>query len=267
MGRLFHKGTASFVFKRLIFIDKLCKACRLARAQVIIIRLPMKKIFTIAFIAMLSVAHAQRVAGIRGGLNISNITNTNAGGIDESRNLQTFHAGFMANFPFLIFSFQPSLIVTGKGSQVTYGDPNSQNYFVAKSNPFYIEVPATFNLNLHFGDRNGVYVGAGPYVAAGFAGKNSVSGMRDGVYFNHSDAIDFANDDPATPAEEGAAYGKFRRYDYGVTANAGVFLGGIMVGVFYDAGMAKINSMSNSNQNDNLKNRTLGFTAGFVFGG
>lgn len=227
----------------------------------------MKMLFTLALVAVLSVAGAQPVVGIRGGLNISNITNTNSGGIDETRNLETFHAGITANLPFFLFSVQPSLLVSGKGAQVTYGDPNSNDYFVAKTNPLYLEAPITLNLNLRLGDRTGIYAGLGPYFAMGFAGSNKVSGRRDGNYFSHTDRIDFSDDDPTTPAEEGAAYGKMRRFDYGATFNAGAILGGFMVGAFYDMGFTKLNSMSNSNQDDNLKNRTLGFTAGFMFGG
>jgi hypothetical protein len=228
----------------------------------------MKTLFTIAFLVVLGTANAQRVIGVRGGVNINNITNTNAGGIDESNSLQSFHAGITANIPFLIFSFQPTILVTGKGSRIVYGDQSSGDYFIAETNPIYLQVPATFNLNLRFGDATGLYIGAGPYVGMGFAGSNRVHGKNDGVDFGYSNKIDFSNDDPQTiDVEEGAAYGTFRKYDYGATFNAGMYLAHLLIGVYYDHGLTKINSLSNGGQNDNMKLRTIGFTAGFVFGG
>jgi len=223
---------------------------------------------TIALLACSFLAGAQKVVGLKGGINISNLANTFEAGVDESNNLQSFHAGITANFPALLFSFQPSLLVTGKGSQVTYGDPYSGgDYFVTTTNPIYLEVPATFNLNLHFGGKTGVYAGAGPYFAMGFAGRQSTHGRNNGTDFSHSEKIDYSDDDPTTPAEEGAAYGRLKRFDYGLTVNAGAILAGLMVSAFYDFGFPQINSMSNAGQNDNLKNRTLGFSVGFMFGG
>jgi hypothetical protein len=228
----------------------------------------MKKIITLVFLAACSVAHAQKVFGIKGGLNQTNLSNAFVGGLDESRQIQSFHAGVSANFPFLIFSFQPSLLVSGKGARVTYGDPNSQNYFVSTTNPIYLELPATFNINIRLGDKTGVYAGAGPYIAMGLGGKNAVSGYReDGTYFSYKEKITYSNDDPKTLlADEGAAYGKLRRYDYGVQFGAGVIIAGITVAAFYDFGLTPINTISNGNQNDKLRNRTLGLSVGYMFG-
>jgi len=228
----------------------------------------MKKYMLIILLGACTLANAQKLVGIKGGLNISNLSNSYTNGMDDSKNLQTWHAGITSNLPFLFFSLQSSLLVSGKGAQVTYGEMNSPNYYVAKTNPMYLEVPITLNFNPRLGARTGLYFGAGPFVAMGFAGKNSVSGYRDGVYFEHNDKINFTNDDPTTAnVEEGAAYGRLRRFDYGVTFDAGVILAGVLLGAYYDLGLRPINSMSNTNQNDNYTNRTLGFSAGFMFGG
>ncbi|HTF06204.1 MAG TPA: hypothetical protein VK826_19370, partial [Bacteroidia bacterium] len=73
----------------------------------------MRTLLTMALIATLGVAHAQKVIGVRGGVTINNIGNSNSGGLDQSNSLQSFHAGITANVPFLIFSFQPSILVSG----------------------------------------------------------------------------------------------------------------------------------------------------------
>lgn len=228
----------------------------------------MKKIMIIACVLVLGTAHAQTVWGIRGGVNINDISNSYTGGIDQADNLQSYHAGLMTNISVFMFSFQPSVLVTGKGALATYGDPNgTADYFVAETNPLYLEIPATFNLNLHFGDFSGVYVGAGPYFAWGIGGTNRVHGRREGTEFGSKTKIEFKDEAPvATSPAEGGAYSVFRKTDYGATINAGVFLTNLHIGVFYDHGLATVNVISNSDQQDKLHLRTIGFTAGFVFG-
>lgn len=227
----------------------------------------MKTLLSIALVFALSAAYAQRVIGVHGGVNVNNISNTNRGGQDNYTSLQSFHVGVMGNLPFTIFSLQPGIQVTGKGGIVTYGNPDSQgDYFVAETNPLYLEVPATFNLNLRFGEFAGMYIGAGPYGAIGIGGTNRVYGRREGTEFGYNEKISFDNA-KATPAEEGGAYSSYQKYDYGARFNAGLFLTRLHLGVFYDQGLTRFNRISNADQNDALRLGTLGFTAGFVFGG
>jgi hypothetical protein len=226
----------------------------------------MKTLLSIALVFALSATYAQRVIGVHGGVNINNISNTSRGPENYS-SLQSFHVGVMGNLPFTIFSFQPGIQVTGKGGIVTYGDPNSTgDYFVAESNPFYLEVPATFNLNLRFSDFAGMYIGAGPYASIGIGGMNRVHGRREGTEFGYNEKISF-DQVKQTPAEEGGAYSSYNKYDYGARVNAGLFLTRLHLGVFYDQGLSKFNRISNPGHNDALRLGTLGFTAGFVFGG
>lgn len=216
---------------------------------------------------VLSAANAQTVWGIRGGVNINEISNSYAASSEQFDRYQSYHAGIMTNISFLVFSFQPSVLVSGKGALVTEGDPNGPgNYFVAETNPIYIEIPATINLNLHFGDFSGFYIGAGPYYAFGVGGTNRVHGRLNGAEFASKNKIEFRDDNPKTEsATEGGAYSILKKTDYGVTYNTGVFLTKLHIGVFLDQGIAKVNVMSNSGREDSLRLRTIGFTAGFVF--
>lgn len=227
----------------------------------------MKAFLSIALVFVLSAANAQKVIGIRGGVNVNNISNITNGEVENASNLQSYHVGVMANLPFFIFSFQPSVQVSGKGARVTYGDESSGgDFYVAETNPLYLQIPVTFNLNLHFGDAAGMYIGAGPYAAMGIGGTNRVYGRQEGSTFAHNDRISF--DGPkGTPPEQGGAYSSFNKFDYGATFNVGIFLTRLHVGVFYDQGLSRANRISNPDQNDNMKLGTLGFTAGFVFGG
>jgi hypothetical protein len=229
----------------------------------------MKKLLTIIVILFTAISsQAQKLIGLRAGYNYSNIHITSSGQIDKTKSLNSFHAGLVANFPFLIFSVQSSLMVTGKGSSATHGDPTSNNYYIAKTNPIYLEIPSTFNLNFRLGKKSGIFAGVGPYIAMGIAGQNSVNGRNDSAVFSHKTAISWTNDDPTTPGvEEGAAYGKLRRFDYGGTVHAGMFIHGVMLSAYYDFGIPKINSLSNSNQDDSLRNQTFGLSIGLLFGG
>lgn len=228
----------------------------------------MKTYFSVLLVVVSTMVCSQTNWGIRGGVNINTISNASAGN-DSYDNLQSFHAGLMSNISFLAFSFQPSVLVTGKGSRATIGDPNgSGNYFVAEVNPIYIQVPATFNFNPHFGEFSGLYIGAGPYVAMGVGGKNRTHGRSGGAEFSSSSSIEYVTEKPkVSELDHGAAYSTLRRFDYGATINAGVFLTRIHIGVFYDQGLTKFNVVSNAGQSDNMRLRTMGFTAGFVFGG
>ena len=228
----------------------------------------MKKLALLLLILPFTQLNAQKLVGLRGGYNYSNINISSTGQIDKTKSLNSFHAGITANIPFLVFSFQTSLLVSGKGSTATHGNPDSADYYVAKTNPLYLEIPSTFNINFRFGPRSGIFVGIGPYLAMGIAGKNKVYGMEKGTAFSSTQDISWDNDNPATPnVEEGAAYGKLKRFDYGGTVTGGVFIHGVMASVFYDFGVPKINSLSNSNQEDNLRNQTFGLSLGLLFGG
>lgn len=227
----------------------------------------MKTLLSLAFVFALSAGSAQKLIGVRGGVNINNVSNTAGGAVESPSNLQSYHVSVMANVPFFIFSFQPGLMVTGKGARITYGDESGTgNFFVAETNPIYLEIPATFNLNLHFGDSVGMYFGAGPYAAIGFAGTNRVYGRQEGIAFAHNDKISF-DKEKGTTSEHGGAYSSYNQIDYGATFNAGMFLNQLHVGAFYDQGISRANRISNPDQNDSIRFGTLGFTAGFVFGG
>ncbi len=227
----------------------------------------MKTLLSLALVFALSAASAQKVIGVHGGVNINNISNTAGGKLDNSSSLQSFHVGVMGNIPVFIFSFQPGLMVTGKGGRITFGDEaGSGDYFVAETNPWYLEIPATFNFNLHFGDASGMYLGAGPYAAIGIGGTNRVYGRQEGTTFAHNDKITFDGEKGTTP-EHGGAYSSFNKFDYGARFNAGLFLTHMHLGVFYDQGISRANRISNPDQNDTMRFGTLGFSAGFVFGG
>jgi hypothetical protein len=202
---------------------------------------------------------------LRGGLNLSNVTISENGRVDDAKNLTSFQAGFIGDIGLCKFvSLQPGLLVTGKGSKTQSGEPTDANYYKATTNPIYLEVP--LNLVFKFGENDGpnFFVGAGPYLAIGIAGKNKTEGKFLGTAFSNESNIEWSNDDPTTlNYEEGAGFGIMKRFDYGLNGTAGIDLKKAVLSVNYGLGLAKLQSGSESSDDENNKHRVLSFTVGF----
>ena len=215
---------------------------------------------------ILSIVTAQRSSIIlRGGLNLANVTISENGRVDDAKNLASFQAGFIGDVSLGQFiSLQPGLLITGKGSKTQSGESTDANYFKATTNPIYLEVP--LNLVFKFGANNGpnFFAGAGPYLAIGIAGKNKTEGKFLGTSFSNESDIVWSDDDPTTlNYEEVAGFGIMKRFDYGLNGTAGIDLKKAVLSVNYGWGLAKLQSGSNSTDDDNNKHRVLSFTIGF----
>jgi hypothetical protein len=217
----------------------------------------MRTKYLIAFSLLISIATVSRSQILRGGLNFANVTITNDGDIDENKMLSSFQVGLTGDIKILpILSFQPGILFTGKGSKTSSGDPNGPTYYSATTNPWYIEVPANFVLKT-IGPIK-FFAGAGPYVAVGIAGKNKVDGKFLGSTFHSEENIRWSNDDPSTlNYEEGAGYGIMKRFDYGANVLAGIQITKLIFGLNYGIGLAKLQSGSNSQADDQNKHRVL----------
>lgn len=216
----------------------------------------------IALFVLLSGSIAAHSQILKGGVNFANVTTTNDGSIDEAKMLNSFQVGLLMNVKILPFiSFQPGILFTGKGSKTQSGKTTDATFYRATSNPYYIEIPANFVFKtpgpLKF------FVGAGPYIAIGVAGKNKVEGKFLGAAFSSENDIEFSNDDPSTfDYEEGAGYGIIKKFDYGLNGLAGIELSKLVLSIGYGHGLAKLQSGTNSNADDKNKHRVLSFTVG-----
>jgi hypothetical protein len=199
---------------------------------------------------------------LKAGVNLANISITNNGGVDENKTLSSFQVGLTGDVKLLPFIyFQPGILFTGKGSKTESGSTSDATYYRATTNPYYIEIPANFVVKAPGPIK--FFVGAGPYLAVGIAGHNTVDGKFLGTSFHSEKDIEWSNDDPSTlDYEEGAGYGILKRFDYGVNALAGVQFAHIVLGVNYGFGLAKLQSGSDSGADDNNKHRVLSFTVG-----
>jgi len=205
-------------------------------------------------------------AQIKAGINLANISVNEDGRVEDAKQLTSFHVGIVGDLPIgSYFSFQPGILFTGKGAKTQYGDPSSNNYSKATTNPFYIEVPANLVAKLPIGTGANFFVGAGPYLGVGVSGKNKVVIERPilGRFESESD-IEFSNDDPTTfDNEEGAGFGVMRRFDYGLNGLAGIEGRSVVVGVNYGYGLAKLQSGANSSEDNNNKHRVFSISVGF----
>lgn len=238
----------------------------------------MKKLVSFLFTSLLCVfvltANSQDESGskskssviVKGGVNFANVTVSDDGDVDDATSLTSFHAGIIADLYLApILYLQPGILFTGKGTKTQQGTEGSANWYKATSNPYYIEIP----VNLVFktpGERTKFFAGAGPYLGIGIAGKNKVRGALLGTEFSSESKIDFSNDDPTTlNQEEGSGFGIMKRFDYGLNGLAGIETGGVVISANYGLGLAKLQSGSNSGEDNNNKHRVFSISLGFKF--
>ena len=218
-----------------------------------------KILFISAFFLVCMTSNAQI---LKLGMNVANVSITNDGDVAEANSLTSFQAGFLTNFHFLPFiSFQPGILFTGKGSKTQSGQTTDATYYRATSNPYYVEIPANFVFKTPGPIK--LFVGAGPYVAMGVAGKNKTEGKLLGVAFNSEKDIEWSNDDPSTlNYEEGSGYGIMKKFDYGLNGLAGIETKNIVLSAGYGLGLAKLQSGSGAGADDRNKHRVITFAIG-----
>ena len=210
-------------------------------------------------------ANAQKSSAIvKAGVNFANVSIDNNGRVDDAKALTSFQAGIIGDIKLApIFSIQPGILFTGKGTKTQSGTEGSANWYKATSNPYYIEIPVNFVFKTPTGPTK-FFAGAGPYLGIGVAGKNKVRGAILGANFSSEEKIDWSNDDPSTMnQEEGSGFGIMRRFDYGLNGLVGVETSNIVISANYGLGLAKLQSGSNSGEDNNNKHRVISLTLGF----
>jgi hypothetical protein len=224
------------------------------------------KLFRWIIILCVSSSAVAQQGQVRGGINLSNVTVSSDGRVDESSQLRAFQIGVL--FDISIASplyLQTGILYTGKGALVEHGVKGTDGYFRQNFNPYYLEVPLTVLVKTPpKGFR--VFAGAGPYLGIGIAGKVKTEGQLAGVGYSFEKNVKYSSDDPSTLSqEEGTGLGVVKRFDYGINATAGVEGASMTLGVSYGLGLAKLQSGANSPTDDSNKYRLWQFTLGFKF--
>jgi outer membrane protein with beta-barrel domain len=211
------------------------------------------------------ISNAQKSSAIiKAGLNLANVSVNKDGDVDDSKTLTSFHVGLTGDITLTSFlSFQPGILFTGKGAKTEVGNSSDATYYKATSNPYYIEIPVNLVFKAPMSKDAKFFVGAGPYLGIGVAGKNKVEGKYLGVVFENENDIDFSNDDPTTlNYEEGAGFGIMRRFDFGLNGTAGLEGKSMLFSVNYGLGLAKLQSGTDNSADNANKHRVLSFTIG-----
>ena len=225
----------------------------------------MKKLFAIAIVVAIS-ATAQSQVYVQGGVNLANISNTSSGGVEDNHMLTTFNAGILGRLSLATnVALESGVLLSGQGAKAEtyFSDSRDDNFIKAKFNPLYLQVPANLVVKLPLQSSASIFLHAGPYAAIGIAGKTKIETNVLGNTSTSTEDIEFSNDDPTTGEQEGAAYDRIKRFDYGLNFGGGVDLGAVLLKVNYGLGLAKINSTQTDNsENDKNKYRTLSISVG-----
>ncbi len=177
------------------------------------------KLFTIFFFAGIAgvvstnTAVAQMRAGIKGGLNVSNLY---VDDVEDENARYGFNVGVYGQILSSdVFAIQPELLFSTKGTKAEYGG----NFFDQniKFNLNYLDLPvlAVFKL----GESAEIHVG--PYVSYLLSANIS----HDGDLGSGVQELDKDN---------------FRSFDYGLSGGFGLNFGSLQVGARYNYGLAKI---------------------------
>lgn len=157
-------------------------------------------------------ANAQMRAGVKGGLNVSNLYLDD---VDDENARYGFNVGVYGQvFSTDVFAIQPELLFSTKGTRAEYGGLIDQT---VKFNLNYLDLPvlAVFKL----GDAAEIH--AGPYVSYLLGSNISYSGDLG----NGSDEIDRDH---------------LRPFDFGLAAGFGMNFGPMQVGARYNLGLTEI---------------------------
>ncbi|MGB6036258.1 MAG: porin family protein [Cryomorphaceae bacterium] len=176
----------------------------------------MKNLSLLTFAILLSTATFGQHLGIKGGMNLSNLS-IDDGNVD---NRFAYHFGGYFNLPVgELLSIQPEVLYSARGAASTYD---------ADVLGFDIEGESTFNLNyidvpilavIHLGDA--LQIEAGPYV--GFLANSKFESEGDLGEFNE----DIDND-------------SFKSLDYGLTGGVAINIAALQVGARYMYGLQEI---------------------------
>jgi hypothetical protein len=226
----------------------------------------MKKLLMIALLSgTFTLAKSQ--VYIQGGVNLANITQTKSGETQDNNLLTTFNAGILGRFNLSKpIDLESGLLLEGRGAKANsyFGSNNDDNYVKSKFNPLYLEVPLNLVVRVPLEKNANLFFNAGPYAAVGIAGKSKTESSISGVKSISANNIEFSNDDPFTSQQDDAAYGKIKRFDFGLNFGGGFDLRKVLLKINYSFGLTKINStQSNNGADDKNKYRTFSISIGY----
>ncbi|GAA0532127.1 porin family protein [Chitinophaga japonensis] len=228
-------------------------------------------ILSFAALALSLGAMSQVRVGVKGGLNLANISVDNDGSVDENRTLPAYHIGVIADMPLIqnVLSFQPGVFYSSKGSKLESGDKDNPTvtdpYSKYTTNPQYIEIPLNFVGKIPVGTDARLFAGIGPYFAFGVAGKNKYEFNNGLVSTSGDDGIEWDDDTPFNNDDPNQGWNKYKRFDWGGNVMVGAEISHFLLSAQYGMGFNKINSGADDGSSNKSKHRVFSVSAGFLF--
>jgi hypothetical protein len=186
--------------------------------------------------------------GLVGGLNLANVSGSDADLFGSSKNRTGFYAGAAATIPLgTSLFFQPQALFSMKGAK--YSETGTS----VEIRLNYVEVPAFLGFRIPMqGSQVRPYVMAGPYV--GFKMSCKLHGEEGGVSVNLN-------------CDDSQVGLKVRGVDFGLAFGAGVEFpmggGTLALGARYGLGLSNVPDVTPT---VNVKNSVISFGAGYFFG-
>lgn len=221
--------------------------------------------FIISATLAVSLTNAQSKFGLKGAFNSSNETYNTSGKTDDSKRLGNFQAGLVADINIApLFYVRTGVDVQGKGTRNKFAVVNNNTYSEITTRPIYVEVPVNFLLKLPIAPGARIYLGGGPYVAVGVAGKNKLSTYVNGNIVSAASVekdIEWGNDDPLN--NNSGDRGEYKRFDAGANLLTGIEFGN-RFGINLQYGIGLVNTIPGQT-NDKNKHRVLSLGATIFF--
>ncbi len=205
----------------------------------------MKVFFRFLLIMGLSMAYLSSNAQsliIKGGLSMSNMTikDDNATYSDDFKTKTGFHIGVAGELPlFAGVIFEPGLMFATKGYKIDLAD--------ASISLNYVDVPLNLKYKLDIGNF-AIWGSVGPYIGVGFSGKRKMTLLGKDI----EEDVEFGEDKD------------LKMLDYGLGFGAGIEYHRIILGVYYNTGLANISNidLANHKANNKVFNISLGYRIG-----
>jgi hypothetical protein len=228
----------------------------------------MKSIIRLIIIILLAALTSESFAqtfGIKAGVNFSNMQIKESElfipystSVADPKLKVGFNIGGVIEYPVLnLFSLESGLSLTTLGTKLTTEEPFGATTLVTKANHslYYLNVP--LNIKVPFSIKGFDFYGS----VGGYAGLGLI-GTADTIS-TFGDLEETTNGKIAWGSEQGTDY--LKRLDYGVTLGTGIEYASFRLGIIYNLGLANISS--DSEIGTVAKNRGLGISVGYIFGG
>lgn len=220
----------------------------------------LRQLFIITSMILLASSSFAQTFGVKAGLNLSNMLMKDDEDTysDDYKMLPGFHVGLTADFSINdMFSFEPGLLLSTKGfkAEESASDMGVTYTVKMKYNLYYLDIPLNAKAKFDVGGAK-IYATFGPYIGVGLSGKSDMEYSYGGQTESEKTDIKWG-----TSAEDD----DLKRPDFGIGFGAGAEFGAFMAGVSYQLGLANVSSYTDGGAT--MKNKVLGISVGYRFGG